>query len=115
MLIILTSTKCSVLGKEHLKHVAALTIHEVPCDHEHKNCRCDENAEVCEFQLAIEKRNTFIRYGVDEEFNELSELGTMYYFDNAGNLVPHRLADSFCNGDPNCTEAVTTDASTNRP
>ena len=112
--IILTLAICSALGK-HLKHVAGLTIHEVPCDHEHKNCRCDENAEVCEFLLVIEKRNTFIRYAVDEEFNELGERGTMYYFDNAGNLVPHPFADSFCIDDPNCTEAVTADAATNRP
>ena len=55
LLIILTLAICSVLGKEHLKHVAGLTIHKVPCDHEHKNYRCKENADVCEFQLAKEQ------------------------------------------------------------
>ena len=120
LLTILTQAAIyGVVGDERLTvDISGLTIHDVPCDHEHTNCRCNEDADVCEFELVIEKRDTFTRYAINQELNEQGVQGSLYYFNDSGNLVLHPFADRICAdipfGDPRCTDPETVDAATFR-
>ena len=49
--------------------VSNLVIDHVDCEYQNPNCRCKENADVCEFEMVLEVRMTMMRYIVDEEVN----------------------------------------------
>ena len=100
--------------------VSNLVIDHVDCEYQNPNCRCKENADVCEFEMVLEVRMTMMRYIVDEEVNARGVSGTIYYFnETTGDLLPHPRGVQKCAdipiGDRRCTPIATADAATFRP
>ena len=117
--VILLSILSQVVLGNHAD-TSNLDIDHVNCEYENPNCRCRENADVCEFELELEARMTMTRYIVDEEVNARGIAGTIYYFDETtGDLLPLPLSDQSCAnisiGDRRCTPIATADAATYRP
>ena len=107
-----------VLG--HHADVSDLDTDRVNCEYQNPNCRCRENADVCEFEMVLEVRMTMMRYIVDEEVNARGIAGTIYYFnETTGDLLPHPKSVQKCADIPiddrRCTPIVTADAATFRP
>ena len=117
--VILLSILSQVVLGNHAD-TSNLDIDHVNCEYENPNCRCRENADVCEFELELEARMTMTRYIVDEEVNARGIAGTIYYFnETTGDLLPLPLSDQICAnisiGDRRCTPIATADAATYRP
>ena len=101
----------------------SLVIHHVECEYDQPDCRCREDADVCEFDLELEARMTLTRYLIEEEVNERGVTGTIYYFnETTGELLPLPvpLTDQVCANVPledieTCTPPATADGATYRP
>ena len=117
--VILLSILSKVVLGNHAD-ISNLDIDHVNCGYQTPNCRCRENADVCEFEMELEARNTMIRYVVDQEVNARGIAGTIFYFnETTGDLLPLPAGDQSCAnisiGDPRCTPIATADAATFRP
>ena len=94
-----------MLGLASLKAVR----HQVPCDYRTAACRCDQTAEVCEFNFNVYNLQTFTKYEAkDGGIDELS--GFIHYINESGQLVSYNgnvYGDGY-------TEAATVDGKTYR-
>ena len=119
LIVIVILTQAAVHNVFGEVDISGLSIDHVECGYEQPYCQCREDADVCEFELELERRVTFTRYIVDEEINARGVEGTIYFFNETGGLEPHPFADEICSNIPlddrRCTTAATADATTFRP
>lgn len=72
-------------------------IHNVPCRDQQEACVCNEEADVCQFQLEIEELQTFVSYrisGVDGELITRGTPGDSYFVGTSGYQAS--LSNSLC-------------------
>ena len=94
-------------------------IHDVPCRDQQEACICNEEADVCQFQLEIEELQTFVSYrisGVDGELITRGTPGDSYFVGASGYQAS--LSSSLCsrsnpNRPPECGRCWTGMAFTN--
>ena len=100
-------------------------IYKVPCDYSTPSCECPlqfENGtgiEVCEFEFEITLHNTFTRYRVNTENDQVDYVGRLWIINNqTGEFEPHPFG-SACNASvpinsTECTEPFAVDGYTFR-
>ena len=87
---------CSLLVGSLLATVQRVCAEVVPCIDQQKSCTCSETAEVCEFTLRIEQRQTFTSYKLDPITRQQTVDGAVYFVSEDGYQLANPESE-FCN------------------
>lgn len=87
---------CSLLVGSLLATVQRVCAEVVPCIDQQKSCTCNETAEVCEFTLRIEQRQTFASYKLDPINRQQTVDGAVYFVNESGYQLANPESAEFC-------------------